>query len=201
MESKAVYFEELGKINTDETLALAKRSAEKLGIDKILVASDSGYTAVKAMNVLKGFEVIIVTNCPDPKNPNAVHFTDENRKIVESLGGKILTCTPALGGINQALAGARHYGDPLKPGEVPSQIGNSFGDIVGTVLGFFGRGVKVAAEIAFMAADAELVSLDRDVMCIAGTHEGADTAVILRPVKTINYHNLRINQIICKPRL
>ena len=49
MESKTVYFEKPGDENTDETLSLARKRAEELGIKTILVASTVGKTAVKAL--------------------------------------------------------------------------------------------------------------------------------------------------------
>jgi hypothetical protein len=48
IESKIVYFESPGRVNTDETLALAKERAEGLGIKYLVVASTSGATALRA---------------------------------------------------------------------------------------------------------------------------------------------------------
>jgi len=61
--------------------------------------------------------------------------------------------------------------------------------------------MKVACEIALMAADAGLVRTDEDVISIAGTGRGADTAVVLRPVNTRNFFDLKVKEILCKPRL
>jgi len=61
MEGKTEYFEKPGVENTDAALALARDRAKELGIKTILVASTSGKTAVRAMDVFKGLRVIIVT--------------------------------------------------------------------------------------------------------------------------------------------
>lgn len=66
MELKTVYFEHAGKENTDETLRIAKQRAEELGIKTILVASTFGDTGVRAVEVLKGMRVIVVTHPPVP---------------------------------------------------------------------------------------------------------------------------------------
>jgi hypothetical protein len=63
----------------------------------------------------------------------------------------------------------------------------------------FGQGTKVCAEIAMMAADAGLVPVDTDVVCIAGTGRGADTAWIIRPTNTHAFSKLRMRACICKP--
>ena len=59
----------------------------------------------------------------------------------------------------------------------------------------------MAAEIAVMAADAGLVRTDREAVAIAGTGRGADTAVVLTPANAQTFFDLRIHEIICKPRL
>ena len=48
---KIVYFEEMGIVNTDVTLALAREKAEAKGIECVLIASHTGYTADKALVV------------------------------------------------------------------------------------------------------------------------------------------------------
>ena len=52
MEKKIVYFEKAGKINTEETLRLAKIRAQELGIKTLVLASTNGYTAGKALEIL-----------------------------------------------------------------------------------------------------------------------------------------------------
>ena len=59
--TQTVYFREEGKLNTDRTLKLAKKRAEKLGIKNIVVASYSGETGVKASEVFKDFNRCRVT--------------------------------------------------------------------------------------------------------------------------------------------
>ena len=65
------------------------------------------------------------------------------------------------------------------------------GDVLADTLRIFGQGMKVVCEIAPMAADAGLVRTDEDVIVIAGTGHGADTAVVLTPVHSQYFFNLR----------
>jgi len=73
------------------------------------------------------------------------------------------------------------------------------GDVIANTLRIFGQGMKVVTEIALMAADAGLVRTDEDVIAIAGTGRGADTAVVLKPVNTEDFFDLRVKEILCKP--
>ena len=54
--------------------------------------------------------------------------------------------------------------------------------------------------MALMAADAGLVRTNEEIVAIAGTGRGADTAVVLRPANAQNFFDLRVLEIICKPR-
>ena len=186
MESKTVYFANPGSENTEAVLRIARQRAEELGIKNIVVASTRGDTAVRAMDAFHGLRVIVVSHVTGLREPNLQEFTEENRKIVESKGGVILTAAHAFSGVSRALR--------TKFNTV------TIGDIIANTLRVFGDGVKVACEIALMAADAGLVRTDEDVISIAGTSRGADTAIVLRPVNSHDFFDLKVKEILCKPR-
>ncbi len=50
-----------------------------------------------------------------------------------------------------------------------------------------------------MAADAGLVRTDEDIIAIAGTRSGADTAIVVRPVNSQDFFDLKVKEILCKP--
>jgi len=181
-----------GDENTEKALALAGLRAKELGIKTIVVASTTGATAVKAVDALKGYRVIVVTHTAGFREPNSQEFTEENRRAVTKKGGIIHTTTHALGGIQRSL---------LRPAEGPPAPSQAIGDIVAMTLRTFGQGMKVALEIAAMAADAGLVRVDEDIISIGGTGRGADTAVVLTPSYVHRFFNTRVREIICKPRL
>ena len=187
MELKTTYFENPGKENTEEVLRIVKQRAGELGIKTIVVASTVGDTAVKATEVFSGFKIIAVTHFTGYGAPNSQEFTEENRKIVESRGGIVFTTTHLFSGLSAAMR--EKYNTSV------------IGDIVANTLRIFGEGMKVVCEIAVMAADGGLVRTDEDIIAIAGTGRGADTAVVLRPVNSNNFFDLKVKEILCKPHL
>ncbi|MGA8858067.1 MAG: pyruvate kinase alpha/beta domain-containing protein, partial [Candidatus Bathyarchaeia archaeon] len=58
---KISYFDAPGKQNTDATLKAALEKAKSLGVKDIIVASTTGETGVKACEVFRGFNVVVVT--------------------------------------------------------------------------------------------------------------------------------------------
>ena len=192
MDLKTVYYDKPGgEENTDKTLEFARQRAEELGIKTVVLASTVGKTAVKAVDAFKGYKIIVVTHTDGFREPNTQEFTAENRKIVEDKGGIFLTTTHAFGGITRSLGAP---GGPPAPNYVP-------GDLVAMTLRMFGQGMKVVCEIAAMAADAGLVRTDEEIISIAGTGRGADTAVVLKPSYVHRLFDTRVKEIICKPRL
>ena len=191
MESKITYFENPGKENTEAVLRIAKQKAEELGIRTILVASTTGNTALKAMEAFKGMRVIVVTHFTGFAEPNSQEFTEENKKVVQSKGGIILTTTHAFGGLGRAM----------RQGDIPEATTTYIvGDIVATTLRVFGQGMKVVCEIALMAADAGLIPEGKEVIAVAGTGRGADTVIILRTATSKRFLDLRALEILAKPR-
>src|ERR1035437_7545245 len=154
MESKIIYFENVGEANTDAVLNAAKQRAQEQGIKTVLVASSRGATGVKAVEVFKGLKVVVVGHEYGHIEQNTTDFLDENRRIIESKGGKILAGIHGFGGIDAAFrsrpamrggpppAGAPAGGPPMgMPAPLPIP-----GDIIARTLSVFGRGMKVAAE-------------------------------------------------------
>lgn len=50
-----------------------------------------------------------------------------------------------------------------------------------------------------MAADAGLIPTDKDVVAIAGTSKGADTALRIRPANAARFFKLKVKEVIVKP--
>ena len=186
MEARTVYFERPGQENTEEVFRVVKQRAAELGIRTVLVASTRGETAVKAAAALEGLRLVIVTHSHGFREPDTQEFTAENRQIVEGKGAAILTATHIFAGLSRALRN--------KTSTV------AIGDLTAHILRILGEGMKVVVEIAMMAADAGLVRTDEEVISIAGTAKGADTAVVLNPVNSQSFFDLKVKEILCKPR-
>jgi len=50
-----------------------------------------------------------------------------------------------------------------------------------------------------MASDAGLVRTDEDVISIGGAIREADAALMLRPVNSQDFFDLKVKEILCKP--
>ena len=194
MEAKAVYFDNPGVENTDQTLKLAKERAQQLGIKTILVASTTGRTAAKAVEVFKGMKLIIVRHSTGFREANAQEFLEDNLKVVQSNNVPVLTAAHAFGGLSRSM----RQGDV-----VAAPATYVVGDIVASTLRVFGQGMKVACEIAVMAADAGMIRTDEDIIAIAGVGRsgGADTAAVIKAEPAHRFFDLKVKEVICKPRL
>jgi len=181
------YFDETGPANTDAVLAIALKRADELGIDTIVVATTSGSTAVKAAEALKGKSVVAVTHYTGFNAPDEQQLTASNRARLNELGAPILTATHGLGAIGRAISRKMETAQA--------------DDIVANTLRLFGHGMKVTCEITAMAADAGLVRTDQEVIAIAGSSSGADTAIVVQPANVSDFFDLKVKEILCKPRL
>lgn len=185
--AEILYFEEPGPQNTIPTLEMALKRAKELNIKDIVVASTTGETGLLAAKIFQGYNLVVVTHSTGFRKPDFQELTEENRRAIEALGGKILTCTHAFGGIGRAVRRKLNT--------------YQLEEIIAFTLRLFGEGMKVAIEITLMAVDAGLIRTDREAIAIAGTGRGADTAIVVLPANTQSFFDLRILEIIAKPRL
>lgn len=184
---ETTYFQKPGPENTDRTLQIARRRADQLDIDTILVASTRGRTGAKAAELFAGRNVVIVSHSTGFVEPNTQQLTDENRRVIESAGARILTSQHAFGGVNRA---------------VRKQLGTYLTDeIIAHTLRLFGQGTKVCVEISLMAADAGFVTVGEPCVAVAGSGRGADTAITLIPANAQQFFDLQVMEVLAKPRL
>jgi len=180
-------FPRTGKENTERTLEAARVRAEELGIKHIVVATASGETGLKAARLFKGRNVVAVTHSTGFLKPGHQELEPRMRRRLEEAGAKVLTCQHAFGGLGRAVR------KKLATYELD--------EITAYTLRIFGEGTKVAVEISLMAADAGLIPTSEPCIAIGGTNEGADTAVLLRPSNTQTFFDVKIMEILAKPRL
>lgn len=187
IESVIKYFHKPGEQNTDETFKLVRKRASELGISTILIASTNGETGLNAVRFFKGYRVIVVSHAYGFSESDVQEMGVDVMQKIEQEGGKVLTMTHAFAGVARAIR--------VKFGTYETS------EIIAYTLRIFGEGMKVVCEIALMAADAGLVKTDEEIIVIAGTRLGSDTSVVLKPVNTHAFFDLRVKEIICKPRL
>jgi hypothetical protein len=184
---ETVYFNEPGKMNSREAILLAKKRADQLGIRDVIVASYTGETGAVAAEVFKGYNLVVVAGMVGYVEPNQDRMKPEYKKAIEDNGGKIIRACHSFGGLGRAI---NKKFNAIQVDEV-----------IAHVLRLFGAGVKVACECACMAADAGLIRTDREVISLGGNGTGADTAVVLLPSNTHRFFDMRIREIVCKPRV
>jgi len=61
----------------------------------------------------------------------------------------------------------------------------------------FSQGTKVAVEVVVIATKKNTLETGKEVIAIGGTHEGADTALVIKAAEDFN--EVVIEEIICKP--
>ena len=182
-------FEKPGAENTDQTLEIALERAKALGIRQIVVASSHGGTARRAHTLFsrEGIQVIAVTIGHSWEDVNWC-MSGETKEALRALGIKVITGIHALGdGVGTAFSD-KHGG------RTPDEI-------VRDTLYRFCQGMKVAVEIVLMAADAGALDVKREVISIAGTDSGADTAIVCRPAYPRTFFDLEIREVLAKPRV
>jgi uncharacterized protein len=180
-----MYFEKPGKENTELTLKLAADRARQLEIKEVVVASTGGQTAYKAIEVFRGFKLTVVTYHCGFKEPFQNMMPDDVKKDIESKGIKVVTSSHALSGIERSVAKKYSGAYPVL--------------LIADTLRLFGQGTKVAVEVAVMAADAGALS-GGEIVSIGGSGGGADAALVLKPAHQNTFFDLRIKEVICKPR-
>lgn len=185
VERKTVYFKEAGKQNTDVLLRVVKEYVEKENVKDIVFASTTGETGAKASKIFKKYNVVIVTHCFGFRELGKIELQEEYKKEILANGAKIFTGTHALSSVERAIR--KDFGT-IQPLE-----------IIANTLRLMGEGTKVCVEITLMAADAGLIPVDRDIIAIAGTGRGADTALRIRPANTARFFDLKIKEVIAKP--
>ena len=187
LDEYITYFPKPGKINTLETITLALNRAIELNIKDIVMASSKGFSAKEITKFdISRFNVVCVTHHAGFDKPGTVELSDVTRKYLEKHGIKLFRGTHFFSGVARAMR---------------MEFGGIYtGEIVANTYRTFGEGMKVCVEIAIMALDAGLIPYGKEIIAIAGTSSGADTAIVLIPAHGKRFFDTKILEIICKPR-
>ncbi|MBN1133441.1 MAG: hypothetical protein JXA38_00630 [Methanosarcinaceae archaeon] len=192
MKKSILYFDEVGKENTDNVVNEAAKRAEDLGIKYIVIASTSGDSAIKMAEAVKDTEikVISVTHQYGLREDGKWEMSADNLKILKDLGANVITQSHLFSGVERSIS--KRLG------------GASRIDVISdTLRAVFGKGFKVAIEVTMMAADSGHipVSKDTEIIAIGGTREGSDVALVLRPAHSHDFFSIQVREIIAMPRV
>lgn len=184
-ERKTVYFKKAGELNTDTLLKAVKDYVEKENVRDIIVASTTGRTGAKVAKTFKDLNVVVVTHNFGFQNPGETELQEGYKQEMLQVGAKIFTGVHALSSAERAVR--KDFGT-IQPLE-----------LMANVLRRLGEGTKVCVEITIMAADAGLIPINRDIIAIAGTGRGADTALLMHPANAARFFEIKIKEVIAKP--
>ncbi len=211
-----IVFERPGPVNTEKVINVLKEFSNK--VDRIIVASITGESAVKIAEKIKDKEIICVT-CPQGMNWEVnkmnddifaeipelkekrdewvkkglikvpMDITEENKAKLENLKVKIVKGTIPLFG-------------PTFSMRLHLQKTTSL-DIMAKTLEMISPGTLVGMESVLMATDAGLIQEGELVLACAGTEIGLDTAWILKSCASSNlFHpskGFRFVELLAKP--
>lgn len=194
VERKTTYFHYCGEVNTDEVLHLVKLRCEETSINKVVVASETGRSAVKALGVFKGTNIhmIVVTHYPattwGPKGKIPIGLKrkeySENLRKLEEKGVNVIQSTRPFAPPSRSVG----WNFPTPEG------------VVDKTLEIFGAGTKIAIEVAVMATDAGELNKGERVISCAGTFKGLDTALIVMTAYSSSFFKeFEVREIIAKP--
>ena len=183
-------FSAAGPRNTEKTLRAAVERAQQLGIEYIVVASTSGRTAFQLRDLCdklryKG-QLVVVTHHTGYSEPGENELKEEERSRLTEAGCRVVTATHALSSISRSYR--TKFG------------GIDLLEIVAEAFRRFSQGVKAAIECAIMAADVGAVPVGEDIIAIAGTGKGADSAIVMRAANQNRFFDLKVREMIAMPR-
>lgn len=192
-------FERPGPVNTDEVIEIAKAASSKY--KHIVVASITGDCAIKAAESIAGKNVICVT-CPQGMNWEVDKMHDGPFTMIPELEQL------RMGWIRQGISKVpmeitrdnRQELERLKVKIVQGTIpffGPTFSirvhlrqvtglDLMAKTLELISTGTLVCLECVLMAVDAGVIPEGQEVLALAGTERGLDTAWVIRSSASAN---------------
>jgi hypothetical protein len=189
MEKKVVYFEKVGKENTGTCLEVVRQTLSEGRQRHVVVATTTGSTGLLFSEAFRGglASIVVVTHSAGFRGPNSFEVPEDTLNKIKGNGAKVYTGTILTHSLETAFA-SKFSG--LYPAMIVAQS-----------LRRFGEGAKVCCEIVLMATDAGLIPEGEEVIAVAGTAYGADTVMVLKSAASKRFLDLRVLEILAKPRV
>ena len=189
------YYRFKGEVNTEHVLTVAFRRAMDPEVAAIIVPSETGRSALKALEKAErlGVRLVVVTHPPDetwgPRGPIPIgltrpEYSDARNRLLEA-GIKVVQGTRPFAPPSRSLGWDKALPETL----IDKLLG-----------GVFGQGVKIAVEAALMAADAGAVERGDIVVSLGGTYKGLDAAIVAKTTYSYRFlEEFEILEILAKP--
>ncbi len=196
-EKTTYYYRYKGEINTDHVIRAALKRAQEQNIEKVVVASETGRSALKALEIIREqstkAKLIVVTHPPasttGPHGDIPIGLGHPKyskiRKCLLDRGAIIVQGTRPLAPLSRSLG----WRQPLPETIIDELLG-----------GVFGQGVKIAIEAAVIATDTGAVNRGEVVVSLGGTYKGLDSAVLVKTTYSyLFFKEFELLEIIAKP--
>jgi hypothetical protein len=194
VERTIAYFQYCGEVNTEKVLRASRLRCEETGLSKVIIASETGKSAIRALNLFEGTQIklIVVTHypgtTPGPRGDIPIGLKrkeyEETLKKLEESGVKIVQGTRPFAPVSRSI----NWDFPTPEG------------IIEKTLELFGAGTKIAVEAAIMATDAGEVDEGEETVSCAGTYKGLDTALVVKAAHSLGFfREFEVREIIAKP--
>jgi len=180
MTKRAVYFfENVGEENTKDVIEAVAKRAREGDIEAVIVASIWGRTAVKLAENLKEsglkLRAVCVSGPPSWQQYPEYKFPlikEKERKKLDALEVQVVDWIE----------------EPFKPltfrnwwEKKTIEMRRPESDLFWmTLICVGGHGLRTAVEVVFMAVEAGVIRVSQRVVGVAGTGEGADSAVVMK---------------------
>jgi hypothetical protein len=193
-ERRVLYFGFCGEANTEKLLQAVRRRCMEIPIERVVVASETGRSALRALELLEGVGVrlVVVTHYPAttwgprgkvPIGLRREEYSDALRELEEG-GARI-------------VQGSRPFAPPTRSigWDFPTPEG-----VVDRTLEVFGAGTKIAIEAAIMATDAGEVEGGKVIVACAGTFKGLDTALVVKAAGSMSFFKeFEVREVVARP--
>ena len=177
MRSTIIYFDKGGEGNTEEVLKLSAARYAEGDIEAVVIASTSGETAIKAAQVFRdsGAKLLIVGEVLDGNQHPAREICEQ----LEQESHRVI------------------WGIPM--GQMSAFTKDDSANLVAKAYKRISEGFKVVCEIVLIGTSAGFLRPGAKVISIAGTHRGADTAIVALAGSYADFDAFQILEILCKP--
>ena len=184
------YFNVHGEVNTRKTVELAYERATLLDLDKVVVASETGLSAIEVLQVFKDMEVIVVSSAAGTSVEGTtigdlrigIPDEDMHKQLLDG-GAKVIRGT-----------------DPFWNLSAHSQLVDT-GKLGMMFLKTLSSGLHVCMTAVLEATDAGYLAAGEEVVALAGSWVGLDTAIVAKAANSIRFfEGFEVLELICKPR-
>jgi len=184
------YFDVHGEVNTDKTIELARERAVELGVGKVVVASETGLTALRVLDAFPGSEVVVVSSAAGTLVEGSVIGDLRIGIPDEAILGEL------LGRGARVVRGTDPFWNLAAHTQLVDvgRLGMMFYKVVC-------GGLHVCMTAVLEATDAGHLAQGEEVVALAGSFVGLDTAIVAGAANSVNFFDaFEVREIICKPR-